>query len=68
VKDTVDQRYVRSFGGGIENALCKNLGLCTETPEDHFTQLTRESDDIAALRIDLKQKADRLRAARFKLS
>ncbi|GAB1526660.1 hypothetical protein RhiTH_009832 [Rhizoctonia solani] len=68
VKDTVDQRYVRAFGKEIESVLSKNLGLTTDTPESHYAELTRESDDILAYKIELKDKADRLRAARARLT
>ncbi|CAE6461571.1 unnamed protein product [Rhizoctonia solani] len=68
VKDTVDQRYVRTFGKEIENVLLKNLGLTTDTPESHYAELTRESDDILAHKVELKDRADRLRAARMRLA
>ncbi|CAE6440454.1 unnamed protein product [Rhizoctonia solani] len=68
VKDTADQRFVRAFGKEIENMLMKNLGLTTDTPESHYAELTRESDDILAYKVELKEKADRLRAARIKLA
>jgi hypothetical protein len=48
--------------------LMKNLGLMTDTPESHYAELTRESDDILAYKVELKEKADRLRAARIKLA
>ncbi|KAH7329757.1 P-loop containing nucleoside triphosphate hydrolase protein [Rhizoctonia solani] len=68
IKDTVDQNYVRAFGDEIENVLSKNIGLTTDTPESHFADLTRESDDILAYKNELKDKASRLRAARLKLA
>ncbi|CAE6461254.1 unnamed protein product [Rhizoctonia solani] len=68
IKDTVDQNYVRAFGDEINNVLSKNLGLTTDTPESHFADLTRESDDILAYKNELKDKASRLRSARLRLA
>ncbi|CAE6451057.1 unnamed protein product [Rhizoctonia solani] len=68
IKDTVDQNYVRAFGDEINNVLAKNLGLTTDTPESHFADLTRESDDILAYKNELKDKASRLRSARLRLA
>ncbi|KAJ1300015.1 hypothetical protein OPQ81_011849 [Rhizoctonia solani] len=68
VKDTVDQHYVRAFGKEIDTALAKNLGLTTDMPESHFSDLTRESDDILVYKSELKEKASRLRSARIRLA
>ncbi|CAE7110326.1 unnamed protein product [Rhizoctonia solani] len=68
IKDTIDQRFVRAFGKEIDNALQKNIGLTTDMPEAHFSELTRESDDIIAYKTELKDKASRLRMARIKLA
>ncbi|CUA70938.1 hypothetical protein RSOLAG22IIIB_09212 [Rhizoctonia solani] len=68
IKDTIDQRFVRAFGKEIDNVLQKNLGLTTDMPETHFSELTRESDDLIAYKVELKEKASRLRSARIKLA
>ncbi|CAE6363795.1 unnamed protein product [Rhizoctonia solani] len=68
IKDTIDQRFVRAFGKEIDNVLQKNLGLTTDMPETHFSELTRESDDLIAYKVELKEKANRLRSARIKLA
>ncbi|EUC61814.1 myxovirus resistance protein [Rhizoctonia solani AG-3 Rhs1AP] len=68
IKDTIDQRFVRAFGKEIDNVLQKNLGLMTDMPETHFSELIRESDDLISYKAELKEKASRLRSARIKLA
>ncbi|KAG8695622.1 hypothetical protein FRC08_007653 [Ceratobasidium sp. 394] len=69
VKDTMNQSYVYAFGDELEDTLRRGLRLSsTEVPEERFSELTQESEDMEILRAVLGDKAKKLSAAKARLS
>jgi len=69
VKDTMNQSYVYAFGDELEDTLRRGLQLSSpEVPEERFSELTQESEDMEILRAILKDKAKKLSTAKAKLS